>query len=62
MKISLYKWILLHFVKTRVSIDIESEIMSVIYFKKLFGVIYIWKTELYKNNILIKSCKLTRKG
>lgn len=39
--IPLWKWILLHFVKTFISVDIDANVSTVCYAKKLFGVIYM---------------------
>ena len=61
--IPLWKWILLHFVKTYVNSDVDVHITSVCYAKKLFGILYIWKIELYNsyNGKLIETRKLERK-
>lgn len=63
--IPLWKWILLHFVKTVISIDIDANISTVCYAKKLFGVMYIWKIKTYTVHNgklkLIKTERLTRK-
>lgn len=62
--IPVFIWILLHFVRTKKSIDIDVHITSVCYAKVLFKKIYIWKIETFNtyNGKLIKTTKLTRKG
>ena len=60
MKIPLWKWILLHLVKTHADFDINGNYMSVIYIKKLFDELYVWKDEFYENGKLIRSNKMKR--
>lgn len=60
VKIPLWKWVLLHFVKTYSNTDENGIITSVFYFKKLFGELYVWKEEMYKNGVLFKSSKMKR--
>ena len=61
--IPLWKWILLHFVKTYKSFDTDLHVTVVCYAKMLFKKIYIWKIETYNsyNGKLIKIEKLARK-
>jgi len=61
--IPLWKWILLHFVKTYKTFDIDLHITTVCYSKMLFKIIYCWKIETYNsyNGKLIKVEKLARK-
>lgn len=58
--IPLWKWILLHFVKTYVGYDCEGEIMTICSMKKLFGELYVWSIDTYKNGKLIRASKLSR--
>lgn len=61
--IPLWKWILLHFIKPHIGVDVDVHITTVCYAKKIFGVVYIWKIETYNsyNGKLIKTEKLTRR-
>ena len=61
--IPLWKWILLHFVKTYKTMDSGPDNTVVLYGKMLFKVLYIWKVKTYDrfSGKLIKVEKLTRK-
>lgn len=58
--IPLWKWILLHFVRTYVGYDSEGEIMTICRMKMLFKQMYIWRLDTYRNGKLIDSRKLER--
>ena len=61
--IPMWRWILLHFVKTHISFDVDVPITCVCYAKVLLGEVYIWKIKTYNsyNGKLIKTEKLTRR-
>ena len=71
--IPIFIWLMLHLVRTYYSVDREEyteeytesaiqQITEVTYAKKLFGHMYIWKTEYYINDTLVNVSRLTRKG
>ena len=64
VKIPLYIWILLKFKKSHINADIfelgKDRHIYVTYAKKIFGELYIMKTEHYVNGILRDYVKLKR--
>jgi hypothetical protein len=58
--IPLWKWILLCIVPTHIGFDEEGNILTIIHAKKLFGELYVWRSETYYNGKLIQFGQLKR--
>ena len=59
--IPLWKWILLCIVPTHIGFDEERNILTITHVKKLFGELYVWRSETYYNGKLIRFSQLKRK-
>ena len=59
--IPLWKWVLLYFTKTYKNIDFNGCMITILYAKKLFNELYIWKREVFNAGKLIEKSKLKRK-
>ncbi len=59
--IPLWKWVFLCLTKTYKSVDFNGCIITILYVKKLFKELYIWKREVFEAGKLIEKSILKRK-